>query len=123
MKILKSLLLIILVFTFILSCGKENNNTKTANSTTLAANYKKTAFHINGMTCEIGCARLIQSKLSKTEGVKFVKVNFKDSLGMVEYDTNILSQNKINSIVSNIAGGDLYKVIDSKEVTDFPIQK
>lgn len=64
------------------------------------------------MTCEIGCARTIQSKLSKTKGVKFAEVNFEKKKGIVEYDANAISKKQIVSVVEQIAGGDLYKVTD-----------
>ncbi|MEE9349929.1 MAG: heavy metal-associated domain-containing protein [Flavobacteriaceae bacterium] len=83
------------------------------------AKLEKMEFHIKGMTCEIGCARLIQSKLSKKDGVKSIKVSFKDSIGRIEYDTNILSQKDITSFVDGIADGNLYKVTTSKKVEKF----
>ena len=76
------------------------------------ADLKKVSLNIEGMTCEIGCARMIQSKLSKTEGVKFAKVNFEKKNGIVEYDANKVSEKQIVSAVEQIAGGDLYKVIE-----------
>ena len=43
---------------------------------------------ISGMTCEIGCAKTIQSKLTKKEGVLAAKVVFSDSIATVEFDAN-----------------------------------
>lgn len=110
-----------------ISCKKE---TQTINDSTqnniqkesIAANYKKSEFNIKGMTCEIGCAKLIQSKLSKVDGVKFVKVSFKDSIGMVEYDVNKISSTNIITFVDKIAGGDLYKATNLTEVTKFTVK-
>lgn len=79
-----------------------------------APNLKKVALNIEGMTCEIGCARIIQSKLSKTEGIKFAEVNFESKKGIVEYDANKVSEKEIITVVEKIAGGDLYKVADIK---------
>ena len=42
----------------------------------IAANLKSIEVEIEGMTCEIGCAKLIQSKVSKVDGVTYSKVNF-----------------------------------------------
>ncbi len=78
------------------------------------ADLKKVALNIEGMTCEIGCARTIQSKLSKTEGIKFAEVNFEKKKGVVEYDANKISEKQIIAVVEKIAGGDLYKVADIK---------
>ncbi len=78
------------------------------------ANIKKASLNIEGMTCEIGCARTIQSKLSKTDGIKSAKVDFDKKTGVVEYDANKISEKQIVAAVEKIAGGDLYKVTDIK---------
>ena len=106
-------LLIVLVFT---SCKNkvENENLNDSNSVKseklAEMDVRKIALNIEGMTCEIGCARTIQSKLSKTEGVKFAEINFEKKNGIVEYDANKLSEKEIVSVVEQIAGGDLYTV-------------
>lgn len=64
---------------------------------------------ISGMTCEIGCAKTIQSKLSKKEGVFNAKVIFTDSIANIEYDANAISKKDLIAFVDGIAGGDLYK--------------
>ncbi len=68
---------------------------------------------ISGMTCEIGCAKTIESKLSKKEGVFKAKVAFKDSLATIEYDANKTSKEDLIAFVDGIAGGDLYKASES----------
>lgn len=115
-KIIKLSTFVCAILVFI-SCEKKvekvsvevKNNEKYELSAT--ADLKKVSLNIEGMTCEIGCARMIQSKLSKTEGVKFAKVSFEKKNGIVEYDANKVSEKQIVSAVEQIAGGDLYKVI------------
>lgn len=126
MNILKTLSFVTLIGV-LFSCGnnsdKDDNNKVNisqgtsvkndkldGNNQKIVENYAKVSLKIDGMTCEIGCARTIQSKLSKTNGVKLAKVNFESKTGVVEYDTNKLSENQIVEIVEQIAGGDLYKV-------------
>ena len=90
----------------------------------VAQNLKNVEVQIEGMTCEIGCARLIQSKLSKTDGVTFVEVSFVDKFGNITFDANKISNEKIKEEIQKIAGGDTYKVIEIKEVTNFkPFKK
>ena len=74
---------------------------------------------IEGMTCEIGCARLIQSKLYKKEGVKFADISFENKLGKISFDVNKVSVDEIKEEIQKIAGGDLYKVVKSREVESF----
>ena len=68
------------------------------------------SIEIGGMTCEIGCANLIESKMIKAKGIQEVTVVFEDSIGTVKYDKNQISEQEIVEIIENIAGGDLYEV-------------
>ncbi len=126
MKILKIVLFLIIIGV-IFSCGEnsktnESNNaeisqksklkksTSDENNEKIVANYQKVSLKIDGMTCEIGCARTIQSKLSKVNGVKLAEVNFEQKTGIVEFDTNQVSEKQLVEVVEGIAGGDLYEV-------------
>ena len=64
---------------------------------------------ISGMTCEISCAKTIQSKLSKKEGVLSASVIFKDSIANIEFDANTTSKQELMAFVNGIAGGELYR--------------
>ena len=122
MKIFKNLFFIIILTVFVVSCNGENNK-KTAKQDIpekeLSENIKNIEIQIEGMTCEIGCARLIQSKLYKTGGVKFAKVSFEENLGKISYDANIVSISDLKEVIKNTGGGDLYKVIEFVEVESF----
>lgn len=83
-----------------------------------AENTQKLTLAISGMTCEIGCAKTIQSKLSKKEGIASATVIFKDSITLITFDANKISKTEIIAFVNGIAGGDLYKATEStKKVT------
>ena len=74
---------------------------------------KQVALSISGMTCEIGCAKTIQSKLSKKEGVLNAKVIFTDSIATIEYNANKTTKDDLITFVNGIAGGDLYKASET----------
>ncbi|MHB1147594.1 MAG: heavy-metal-associated domain-containing protein [Lutibacter sp.] len=84
----------------------------------VAANYKSIEVEIKGMTCEIGCAKTIESKLSKVEGVKYSKVNFEAKVGQFTYDENKISKEDIAKKISGIGGGDLYKATKITEIEE-----
>ncbi len=127
MKTLKNIFLILLVTVFATNC--KNNTapevvtieveTATENIVELDPNatYVKAEFTVNGMTCEIGCAKTIEKKLAKLEGVKFASVNFDEKLAMVEFDEAKVSPEIIKETVTKIA--DIYKVSDMKTVEAF----
>ncbi len=108
---------------FIFSCNtsqKENENIKGKTAAkSKVENLEKIEIEIEGMTCEIGCAKLIESKLAKTEGVRYAKVSFEEKLGRIEYDKNIINKKQFYNIIQNIAGGDLYKVVRIENVNKF----
>lgn len=113
---------LILIFIFV-SCAKDSKplTGQSVTKKNLPEDLKKIEVKIKGMTCEIGCARLIESKLSKTKGVKFVDVIFEKNLGNIEYDANITDKNKIAKVIKNIGGGDLYEMVSSRDVKEFQV--
>lgn len=81
------------------------------------ATYAKVEFSIDGMTCAMGCAKTIEKKMAKMEGVKTAKVDFDKRLAMVEYDEAKVSPKTLEEAVTNVA--DIYKVKDMKKVESF----
>ena len=118
MKIQKIIFAVLLAVFTLSACNTESKKT-TEIKTSKTPKLEKVAINISGMTCEIGCAKTIQSKLSKKTGITSAKVIFKDSLGLVEYDANTISAKDINAFINGIAGGDLYTVKSSKQVATF----
>lgn len=87
----------------------------------IAANYKSIAIEIEGMTCEIGCAKTIESKLSKTDGITYSKVSFEDKIGKFTYDENKISAEDIAKKITEIGGGDLYKAVKITEIEEIKV--
>lgn len=115
-----------IVFMLLISCNSKNkiNNDQSNNSANKKVeNIVNMNIQIEGMTCEIGCARLIQSKLYKMEGVKFAKISFENSNGDITFDRNKISEIELKNRIQKIAGGDIYKVIAMKEVEKFTNNK
>lgn len=119
MKALKIIFVFLIAVGTLTACKTEaKKDVKPESKEVIAANTQRLAFSISGMTCEIGCAKTIQSKLSKKAGITSAKVIFKDSLGLVEYNANEISKEDITAFVNGIAGG-LYKTNNIKSVTSF----
>jgi Cu+-exporting ATPase len=81
------------------------------------ATYAKAEFGIDGMTCAMGCAKTIEKKLSKMEGVKSAKVDFDKQLAMVEYDEAKVTPTSLEATVKKV--GEVYSVHDMKKVEFF----
>jgi copper chaperone CopZ len=108
-----------IIFTLVIACftlASCNSEKKPATEkTVLAANKQNVSLAISGMTCEIGCAKTIQSKLSKKEGVLAAKVIFTDSIATIEFDANKVSKKDLIAFVDGIAGGDLYSASETSK--------
>jgi len=127
MKTFKNILLIATATIFIVACKNkvrpeiEALETETANATakTFDPNtvFAKAEFGIEGMTCEIGCARTIERKITKMEGVKYAKVDFNKKMAMVEYDQDKVTPADLEETVAK--AGKAYKVKDMKTVERF----
>jgi Cu+-exporting ATPase len=123
----KKILLTAVVFVFTIACKNNGNpeiKTVDTESADLTANtidpnitYTKAEFGIEGMTCEIGCARTIEKKIAKMDGVKFAKVDFNKKTAMVEYDPAKVTPTNLEETVTKV--GDVYKVKDMKMVEEF----
>tara|TARA_B100000378_G_C17940712_1_gene376648 strand:+ start:247 stop:642 length:396 start_codon:yes stop_codon:yes gene_type:complete len=85
------------------------------------ATYAKVEFNIEGMTCAMGCAKTIEKKVAKMEGVKSAKVDFDKKLAMVEFDEAKVTPKSIEATVTKV--GEVYKVKDMKVVEDFKSEK
>ena len=81
------------------------------------ATYAKAEFSIDGMTCAMGCAKTIEKKIAKMEGVKSAKVDYDRRLAMVEYDEAKVNTNALEETVTKV--GEVYKVNGMKTVEEF----
>lgn len=113
--------IILIVFVFVAySCNESKQKSIDSKIETekeeVAANYKSIEVEIEGMTCEIGCARLIQSKISKVDGITYAQVNFESKKGLFTFDANKLTKETIAQKINEIAGGDLYSVTKTSDI-------
>lgn len=118
MKIVKQTLLLATFALVAIACKNDKEvsteeTTVTKTETTekeTVTNPKTASFEIEGMTCEVGCANLIEGKLNKLDGVTEAKVDFDTKTATVTYDADKLDQEKLTKTVEGAGGGDLYKV-------------
>ena len=95
MKKLKKIVFITVTSLLLFSCKNEPKGTDEATpaetADTLAtpettANLETASFNIEGMTCQMGCANTIESKLSGLDGVSDAKVDFENKTAVVKFD-------------------------------------
>lgn len=114
MKFLKNILSVTFILILLSSCKTDKkveiktidvSSEKISQKLDPNAVYSKAEFSIKGMTCEMGCAKTIEKKLAKMDGMKSATVDFKNELALVEFDVakiNPLSITKTVNDISNI---------------------
>lgn len=105
---MKNILLALVVTCFVaVGCKNETKETKKQTEVT-AENIKETSFKVSGMTCEVGCAKSIASKLSKLDGVVEANVVFADSVAKVKFDKTKTDADKLMKYVDGMSNS-MYK--------------
>ncbi|MCX7551050.1 heavy-metal-associated domain-containing protein [Xanthomarina sp. F2636L] len=127
MKALKNIIGLLLLAVFVTACKNETTpevktvevetTTEEVASLDLNATYAKAEFTIEGMTCAMGCAKTIEKKMAKMEGVKSASVDFDKKLAMVEYDEAKVNATSLEEVVKK--AGDMYSVTDMHTVDAF----
>ena len=98
-----------IIILFIVSCSSTNNNS--ANNLVISEKgslLSNVSFPINGMKCEMGCAAIIEGKVSTIDGVINSQVNFETETGFLTFDTSLVSFEVLKSAIEGL--GDNYKV-------------
>lgn len=121
MNFTKSLLIIGIASSLLISCKETanklaNRNCETAAKKEVVAAVKPetASFKIDGMTCAIGCAKTIEKKLSKMDGVQKATVDFDKKQATVEFDATIQTPEKLTKAVEITGDGETYKVSGMK---------
>ncbi len=81
---------------------------------TVVTKPETATFHIEGMTCAMGCAKTIEEKLSEMDGVQDAKVDFETKTATVNFDLDKLNSDDLVKAAESCADGKTYKVSDVK---------
>lgn len=118
MKTLKLFMMSILAVSIFSACNNSPETKEVSFESETTESIEKTIdpnadlatakFEIEGMTCQMGCARVIEENLAKMQGVMHVEVNFEAHTAKIEYDANILDVEAIIASVTNTS--DAYSV-------------
>lgn len=81
----------------------------------LPGNIEKINFKIEGMTCAMGCAKMIEGKLENARGVDSAKVDFETKLAHVSFDKTQQSKEELENSIEALLDGTTYKVSEINE--------
>lgn len=105
---MKKVVVALLIASFAMVGCKKENKKQDIQKEVVAENVQEASFKISGMTCEVGCAKTIESKLAKKEGVVDAKVVFTDSVATVKFDASKTNKKDLMTFVNGIADGKTY---------------
>lgn len=110
MKYLQKISILFLLAIAVACGGKKSseNTTDTLVKAQQVANLKTVTLAIEGMTCEIGCAKTIESKVAKIDGVVTSKVSFEAKEGVFAYDADQTNPEKITQTINTLLDGKTY---------------
>jgi copper chaperone CopZ len=124
MKLIKSIIAVGLATSLLFSCkdtgskptpnDSKNESSAENKAPTVAQKPETASFKIEGMTCAIGCAKTIETKLSKMDGIQKATVDFDKKEAVVNFDGAVLTSEKIVKAVESTGDGETYKVSDVK---------
>lgn len=124
MNFSKSILSIAVTSLFFVSCKEATTDSPANNQISDSSSTKKeivaavkpetATFHIEGMSCAIGCAKTIEKKLSEMNGVQKAAVDFEKKTAVVEFDATIQTSEKLTKAVESTGDGETYKVSEMK---------
>lgn len=127
MNFSKSIVTFGIISTLFLSCKDTASNStpstlketsvEVQKGNSIAVKPETANFKIEGMTCAMGCAKTIETKLSKMDGVQKAAVDFDKKEATVEFDASVLTPEKLTEVVEKNGDGATYKVIEMKTKT------
>lgn len=123
-------MLVLAAFGLLMACGSSNES----ESADVPTNVTETAvapgsemtyvadIGIEGMTCSVGCAGMIESKLAAMDGVKDCSVDFENKVAHVSYDNAVVNEKAMVGTITTLANGqyavtniDIQKPVESEE--------
>ena len=128
-KVLKLTFPLVSILVLILNCkpnkeaeiilvGTANSQIHNETPQTEGLNYATATFTIKGMSCEMGCARAIENKLSKLEGMSKASVNFQDEEATVKFDANKINETLLVSTVASVSKTSSYYIENYKMIAE-----
>lgn len=124
MNFLKSILTITLASLLFVGCKEKNNEAVSDAAKENSApkvkkeiapeNLQTASFSIEGMTCEIGCAKTIEKELNGLDGVEKATIDFEKKSATISFDKTILKTENISKVVEATGDGKTYKVSKMK---------
>lgn len=90
---------------FASACSQQEVTETQAEQTVAAAVVPNatTTLDIEGMTCEMGCKAAIEKHLNKTTGVATCAVDFQNAIAVIEYDSNVITEEQLIAEVGEVA--------------------
>ena len=121
-KLILALVISVSVLTGCKDSSKAPENTTTENTTAdaskITGKIETATFEIEGMTCAHGCAKSLETNLSKLDGVIKANVDYEKKTATVQFDAAKQSAEQLVQSVEDAGNGKTYKVSNMKSSGD-----
>jgi len=114
MKYIALLAVILITYSACNNAGNSSASFPVEHETAIGAVASTVAdIGVDGMTCAIGCAKMLEKKLAATEGVTIATVDFDAKLATIEYDKTKIKDKQIVALIQELNSGQ-YQVTSVK---------
>ncbi len=119
MNFTKSILVLGIASTLLFGCKDTASKPAVATNDTedkkdVVVKPETASFKIEGMTCAMGCAKTIEQKLSKMNGVQKATVDFDTKEATVDFDASVVTPEKLSKAIKTTGDGETYTVSEMK---------
>ena len=92
----------------------NDKETSTTKEIAVVTKPETASIGIEGMTCAMGCAKTIEEKLAKMDGVQDAKVDFEAKIATVHFDADKIGTKDLVKTIESAADGKTYKASSVK---------
>ncbi|KFD38158.1 heavy-metal-associated domain-containing protein [Schleiferia thermophila] len=96
---------IVFLFFAVGACTSNSKQNETSTASSIAAANSAAELEIKGMTCEVGCKKLIEKTVRKTAGITKFDIDFEHNSAHMEYDSTMVSADDVVKIINSINNG------------------
>ncbi|RCX05083.1 heavy-metal-associated domain-containing protein [Schleiferia thermophila] len=102
---MKTSTLLLLLALLLGSCTFNSSQKETSAADVTAVANTSAELEIRGMTCEVGCKKLIEKTVRKTAGITKFDIDFEHNSAHMEYDSTMVSADDVVKIINTINNG------------------
>lgn len=102
---MKKIFLLITILIMSISCSNHTSEVDKSETNKPAVANTSAELEIRGMTCEVGCKKLIEKNVRKMAGVTRFDIDFGHNSAHLEFDSSITNAEEVKEVINSINNG------------------